>query len=87
MTYEELIKQCPAIGDILAEFENRISYLENAMPGERMPEEAPVTPKVTPAPPSSQEIEQLTAKVRYLSGQYQELANARAKSNRYEKYV
>ncbi len=31
-TYRELVKECPELGEAFAEFENRISYLENKLP-------------------------------------------------------
>ena len=31
-TLEELIRECPELGEIFAEFENRLSCVENSMP-------------------------------------------------------
>ncbi|KKN60088.1 hypothetical protein LCGC14_0535570 [marine sediment metagenome] len=31
-TYKELVRECPELGEAFAEFENRISYLENSQP-------------------------------------------------------
>jgi len=32
MQLQDLIKECPELGEVLAEFENRISFLESSLP-------------------------------------------------------
>ena len=32
MDYKDLVRQCPELGDIFAEIENRLSFLENSLP-------------------------------------------------------
>ena len=60
MKLQELIRQYPELGDALAEFENRISFLENSLPYYQEEYKSEIQPVFKPRP-VDKEIDQLKA--------------------------
>ncbi len=60
MELREFVKQCPELGEVLAEFENRLAYLESILPY-RAPEEPGKIKPVFKSRPVNKEIDQLKA--------------------------
>jgi len=63
MELKELIRQYPELGEALAEFENRISHLENSLPYHQEQPKSEIQPVFRPRP-VDKEIDQL--KVGYI---------------------
>ena len=56
----ELIRQYPELGEVFAEFENRISYLENSQSYHKEESESEIQPVFRPRP-VDKELDQLKA--------------------------
>ncbi len=79
MELKELINQYPELGDVFAEFENRISSLENSLPYHHEEPKSEIQPVFKPRP-VDKEIDQLKAMVLYLQNKVNTLTDK--KNNR-----
>ena len=78
----ELIRQYPELGDAFAEFENRISYLENSLPYHREEPKVEIQPVFRPRP-IDKEIDQLKAHVLHLQNKLNEyIDNSKTAKNK-----
>ena len=64
---KELIKMYPELGEVLADFENRLSYLANSQPYQKEPPKEP-EPEEPWVSKQWDVVNQLRAKVNYLQG-------------------
>ena len=71
MELKDLIRQYPELGDVFANFENRLLYLENSQPYHRDPEQ----PKPEPEIPNIPEVRQLKYQVEQAKAGYLHLQN------------
>ena len=80
MELRELIRQYPELGDTFAEFENRISYLENSLPYHQEKPKPEIQPVFRPRP-VDKEIDQLKAVYIHLQNKLNEHLD-KSKKNR-----
>jgi len=71
MELKDLIRQYPELGDVFANFENRLLYLENSQPYHRDPEQ----PKLEPEIPDILELRQLKHQIEQAKAGYLHLQN------------
>jgi len=74
MELRELIRQYPELGDAFAEFENRISFLENSLPYHHEEPKSEIQPVFKPRP-VDEEIDQLKAGYIHLQNKINTLTN------------
>jgi len=87
-TYQELVNECPELGDAFAEFENRVSYLENL----RTPANSTLyqvvdnqteqLAEIKESPVNNDSINQLRAMVYFLQKKFNEHIDGSKKRNK-----
>jgi len=75
----KLINQFPELGDCFAEWENRISFLENSLPYSRPPEPQPAQEPEVWKPRAWDRLQQLEARVLHIEKKSMEQRAERAK--------
>ena len=89
MELKQLIRQYPELGDVFADFEGRLLYLENSQLPE-LPEE-PISISKDDEPLSKKRwdiINQLRAEVKHLSSKVNEMrASASKRKPKYKEYI
>ena len=80
MELRELIRQYPELGNAFAEFENRISFLENSMPYHKEEPKSEIQPVFKPRP-VDKEIDQLKAGYIHLQNKVNTLIDKKKQNN------